>query len=309
MASNQRRLYGIVALLVLGLIISSSFALMYFTEYSQEQASNQKYISELNSANQAYEQAVAKYNSAAQSLNDSERAYNGSVSAFDHLATTFNATVAEFNLFNSNFESLSIQYNLTLSLLTSSIAALNTSSAVYVTSSKELTQLWRSYLNSVRSYENLVKNFTQIVSSFKSEVVTFESSSNVSRTSIVAVPTPMNPQLLSANFLIDFGNGTKLWYNDTAIQPGWNLYVATLVITNGDMNATYYPSFGEHLVNGILGVESTSTKYWFAWSFQNSTWSASSSGADLIQIYNGSDYAWSFCGANSTTFLPTCPGP
>ncbi|MDG6999730.1 MAG: DUF4430 domain-containing protein [Nitrososphaerota archaeon] len=112
-------------------------------------------------------------------------------------------------------------------------------------------------------------------------------------------------KLLHENYishvLIDYGNGTMDWYNNTLIQPGWNLYVAMQVITDGQINATYYPSLGEHYVTGLNGVQQTSSLSWWLWTYNSSAlWQSAQTGADQIQVQNGSIFAWTFCGSTSS---------
>ncbi len=121
------------------------------------------------------------------------------------------------------------------------------------------------------------------------------------------------PKLLS-NILIDFGNGTYRWFNDTAIQPGWNFYIATLVVTNGDVNATYYPSIGggEHYIFGIDGVVNNNARneYWFLWTWNStSSWQVAQVGADDLMMYNGSVYGWTYCAENTANYMPECTPP
>ncbi len=107
----------------------------------------------------------------------------------------------------------------------------------------------------------------------------------------------------SSHILIDFGNGTRIWYNDTKFQPGWNLYVATQVITNGHINATYYPQYAAHFVTAIYNVANTKSEYWLLWTHNaTASWQMAQVGADQLQVYNGSVYAWTYCGSN-------CPPP
>ena len=104
-----------------------------------------------------------------------------------------------------------------------------------------------------------------------------------------------------SNILVDYGNGTSDWYNNTAIQPGWNLYITMQVITNGQIDATYYPSLGEHFVTGLNGVQQTSSVSWWLWTYNSSaSWQPAQSGADQIQVLNNSIYAWTFCGSTSS---------
>ncbi|MHB1908213.1 MAG: hypothetical protein ACYCQJ_04985 [Nitrososphaerales archaeon] len=113
---------------------------------------------------------------------------------------------------------------------------------------------------------------------------------------------------LSANLLIDYGNGTLHWYNSTIIQPDENMYVGTVVATGGNVNATYYPQYQEHFVTAINGVAQTSQVTWSNWLFNDTTksWTVPLVGPDLVVMQNASSYAWTYCGYNSTTYLPTC---
>jgi len=114
--------------------------------------------------------------------------------------------------------------------------------------------------------------------------------------------------VMTANLLIDFGNGTRHWYNGTRIQPGWNLYTETLAVTNGKVNATCC-AYGSHFVTGIAGVQSTpgSTKSWTVWTFNStSSWQQADVGVDELGVSNDSVYAWTFCAYNPITYVPLC---
>lgn len=112
------------------------------------------------------------------------------------------------------------------------------------------------------------------------------------------------------SFFFDFGNGTNVWKNSTSIQPGWNAYVATQVITNGNLNATYYgPPLSEHFVTAIYNVENNDTQntYWFFWTYNSTAlWQTASVGPDLITVKNDSVFAWTYCSMNATTYAPDC---
>lgn len=110
----------------------------------------------------------------------------------------------------------------------------------------------------------------------------------------------------SPNILIDYDNGTYSWFNDTSLAPGSNVYAATVLVMNGNVNASYNAEFGEHLVAGIGGVESTNTQFWWLWTYNStSSWQTASLGADQILITNGAIYAWTFCGMTAAG-NPTC---
>ena len=166
----------------------------------------------------------------------------------------------------SNYNSSLSLYNETFALLVGAIAVVNTSLPIYQQASSQLSQLWSKYL------------------SLK----------------------PASGSLYSADILIDFGNGTRFWYNDTQVQPGWNMYVETVVLSHGDLQAQWYPDYQEHLVTGIDGVSDSQTMSWFLWTYnETASWQTSQVGADLLPVYNGSVIAWTYCG-ETASYAPEC---
>lgn len=108
----------------------------------------------------------------------------------------------------------------------------------------------------------------------------------------------LNVKYLS-DILIDYGNGTKTWYNNTQVDPDWNLYVVTQIITSGHVNATYYPQYDSHFVTAIYNVANTKSDYWLLWTYNSTaSWQMAQVGADQLMMYNDSVYAWTYCGAN-----------
>lgn len=173
---------------------------------------------------------------------------------------------SKYNQVASDYNKLLSLYNRTISLLARTIAVVNTTQPVYQEGSRQISHLWGSYLQ------------------------------------LKPAATSVN----TANILIDFGNGTSRWYNNTQVQPGWNLYITTVVLVNGDVDAQWYPQFGAHFVEGIGGVENTKTEFWFLWTYdKTSSWQLAPVGADQLLVFNGSVYAWTFCGANES-YQPTC---
>ncbi|MDA4119231.1 MAG: hypothetical protein OK436_01460 [Thaumarchaeota archaeon] len=182
------------------------------------------------------------------------------------LIAELNSANSNYTKLASNFNSLISSYNESIYLLSRTIAVLNTSLPIYKQSSLELTALWQTY-------QSL---------------------------------SPVSTSLLRNSMLFDFGNGTHRWFNNTAIDAGWNLYIETVVLNNGQVNAQWYPQYGEHLVNGIAGISNTATKDWFLWSYNKTAgWQPSQVGADGILVTPGSVYGWTFCTADSN-FNPVC---
>jgi hypothetical protein len=212
---SPKTVYGVVAVLLACLVITSTFGLYYYNQFGQESQMERHYVSDLADAAAQNSRLASRYDSAV-SL-----------------------------------------YNQTLALLAGTVGVVNTSLPIYAQASSQLSGLWNGYLKL----------------------------------------KPQSASVYSADILFNFGNGTRHWYNNTEVQPGWNLYTATVVLTGGDMQATWYPAFGEHLVNSIGGVAGTETSYWLVWSYNSTAlWQQASVGADLLPVYNGSVFAWTFCG-------------
>jgi hypothetical protein len=287
MPMQAKTLYGIISLLIALLVISSTLATYYYTEYNQASANSTKVESELASA-------TTKYSSLAGEYNGLVSTYNGSVSSFERLASVYNSTSA-------SYLSISNVFNQTFTLLVSAISVLNTTDGAYVNASQTLTQLWSQYLAITSQYKQLSSNFETLLTNFENE-------NNVTLHENIQ-PVPLT--LLTSNILLDFGNGTNDWFNGTAVEPQWNFYVATIVITRGNVNASYYPSYSEHLVTGIDGVLNNNAlnMYWFLWTYNStSSWQVAPVGPDLLPMYNGSIYAWTYCKAD-VNFNPTCTPP
>jgi len=198
--------------------------------------------------------------------------YSAQASASNQYLKDLQAADSEFNETATNYNTLLSQYNLSVSLLSKSVAQLNTSSPVYLQASTDLAALWKTYLEL----------------------------------------RPEKTALYSANVVIDFGNGTRTWYNGTSAQPGWNLYVLTLILTSGRMDAQWYPQYGEHFVTGIDGVANSpnTDQGWFFWSWNaTAKWQSPPVGADDLNVYSGSTFAWTYCRYDPSTFVPSCTPP
>ena len=193
-----------------------------------------------------------------------QQALTQNQSHVDELSTA----LASYKALSGEYNSSLAEYNVTLSLLTESVANLNTSTPAYGNASLALSSLWASYQR-LASYSG--------------------------RRALV----------YGVNLFVDFGNGTRRWYNDTSVQPGWNAYVATLVFMDGNVQAAWYPQYGEHFVTALGGVPQTSSTSWFFWEFSGRAWGLAPTGADGLQMDNGTTMAWTLCGYDSS-YNPTC---
>jgi Domain of unknown function (DUF4430) len=107
------------------------------------------------------------------------------------------------------------------------------------------------------------------------------------------------PRYLEIKTLINYGNGTSKWYNETNIPVGWNFYNLTASIAK--ITSEYYPDLNEHQILSINGLEQDSSNYWSLWTFCQSgpAWVYSSVGADDLHLASREVFAWYFTPMNS----------
>ena len=99
---------------------------------------------------------------------------------------------------------------------------------------------------------------------------------------------------MDINLLINFGNGTVLYFNQTSIPIFFTMYDSTLLITNNTVDSTYYEEFDSYFVNSIFDMQGNSTHGWYAWEFKNNKWVISNNGSNNIQLSSGDTIAWYF---------------
>lgn len=103
------------------------------------------------------------------------------------------------------------------------------------------------------------------------------------------------------DLIINFGNGSKSYFNQTIIPIGFNMYNATLFATDGRVDATYFPEFDAHFVNSIMGLGGDEGFGWSAWAFDERVgeWRGLDVGADLFILKDGQSIAWFYQSFNN----------
>jgi hypothetical protein len=100
------------------------------------------------------------------------------------------------------------------------------------------------------------------------------------------------------NVAVDFGNGTRAWYNDTYIPVGSSVFNATYISVGGRVTTQVYSlgNVSEVFVTGILGLSGNSSSYWLWYYFDNSThrWAEADVGADSFLAVQGGTYLWNY---------------
>ena len=92
------------------------------------------------------------------------------------------------------------------------------------------------------------------------------------------------------NILIDYGNGTKIWYNETEVPIGSSLLDATGNVARVDYQLFQYGAF----VTAINGRGGDPGYYWM-WYFWNSTsrkWEMGPVAADAYILHHGDAVSW-----------------
>jgi len=103
----------------------------------------------------------------------------------------------------------------------------------------------------------------------------------------------------SIDMLIDYGNGSQVWYNDSRIPLGWSLYNATVLILGDRVKSTYYPQYNSHMIvsiDGVGGEPELKTWAWIIWHYNEEShkWEAYELGADFIVPKDGEKVAWHY---------------
>ncbi len=310
---RAQRSYAIIAVLVALLVISGTVASYYFSQYDQQLATNSTYADELNRLNSkyasvasSYDSLASKYNSASSNYSSLAAHYDGSVASLKDLASSYVASVSEFQRLAAGYRSLLSDYNRSLYLLVRTVSVMNTSEPAYQNATKALNALSASYENLTLGYKMIVERYDSLVSDFQQTINQYQTSNNV--TLIGQYPDQVRPiptSLFAVSILIDSGNGTRHWYNNTQVQAGWNMYITTVVLLNGSVGATWYPQYAEHFINSIGGTQNSATKSWFLWTFNQTTWQVAQEGADMIPATNGSSFAWTYCQFDQS-YQPAC---
>jgi hypothetical protein len=108
----------------------------------------------------------------------------------------------------------------------------------------------------------------------------------------------INPNVISADTLVNYGNGTSIWYNETNVPTGSTFYSLTLQIANGHVGSIDEPPLGHFItsINGVTsnGVGSNCSICWGIWIYcaNDSAWMYSLLGADSLKLNNGDVLAW-----------------
>ena len=105
----------------------------------------------------------------------------------------------------------------------------------------------------------------------------------------------------SVDILFNYGNGTLVWHNGTRLPMGVNFYNVTVLVSDGRLDATYYPEYQSHFILSINGVgvgDDPDKLYWawIAWFFDQELgeWMHYDVSVDMVYPKEGDTLAWYF---------------
>ena len=93
-------------------------------------------------------------------------------------------------------------------------------------------------------------------------------------------PTSEQLSTIQISLCIDYGNGTREWFNNTSVPENCNLLNATKLVAK--VQYTYWPAYKASFVDVINGVPNKSSYFWmwYYWDAQENEWKLGPVGAD-----------------------------
>jgi len=124
------------------------------------------------------------------------------------------------------------------------------------------------YSTYYKEYENLAKGFNML----SDALYGLSNGLNDLSSNLENINEVLESLSLRVNILVSYGNGTKIWQNNTALPLGSTAFTAILALA--DINFTDYGEDLGILVTSIDGVDNNSTHGWFYWYWnaENSVW-------------------------------------
>ena len=109
-----------------------------------------------------------------------------------------------------------------------------------------------------------------------------------------ATVEPGGPATITASVLVEPSAEGARWFRDVEIPKGTDGYELLEAVTDGDVEAEWYPEFRSHFVSGILGVAPEGAQFWgvFVWNETNDGWEPLPVGADLYSVKEGHVMGW-----------------
>ena len=103
----------------------------------------------------------------------------------------------------------------------------------------------------------------------------------------------LNSSTIKISLCIDYGNGTKEWFNGT-VPKGCNLLNATDLIA--EVEYTYWPAYKASFVDALNGVPNKPPYFWmwYYWDTQENMWKLGPVSADRYELKPGETVMWRY---------------
>ncbi|MEM1556705.1 MAG: DUF4430 domain-containing protein [Candidatus Bathyarchaeia archaeon] len=98
---------------------------------------------------------------------------------------------------------------------------------------------------------------------------------------------------MKVNILIDYGNGTQVWYNNTMVPREASVLTATKTIAS--VEGTVYPEMGT-FVESINGVRNEGNRYWiwYIWNPEKKNWEWGPVASDKYILQENDTIMWRY---------------
>jgi len=145
------------------------------------------------------------------------------------------------------------------------------------------------YFTQYNTYQNEYEN---LASEFNTLSDTLGDLSNTLSGKIGDLSDIMESISLRVNILVSYGNGTNMWYNDTALPLASTAFTAIFAIADVKHTESEFGIF----VTSINGVVGNSTHFWlyWGWDVENSEWIFPDVGASQYILHRGDTIAWTY---------------
>ena len=103
---------------------------------------------------------------------------------------------------------------------------------------------------------------------------------------------------INIDFIVDFGNGTIIYFNQTRVPVGFSMYNSTeFIIGEENVDSIYYSDFNSYFVNSLLGTGNNPDYALSAWQYQQD-WELLEIGSNLFIPKDGQTIAWYYQDVN-----------
>jgi hypothetical protein len=101
----------------------------------------------------------------------------------------------------------------------------------------------------------------------------------------------------TVNLLLNYDNGTLVWYNETSVPASWNFFNVTNLVTNGNIGSVFFASFGSHFVYSINRVGCPASNIfcdeaWGLWTLDGICWDLAQVGVDQLLVSQVKTISW-----------------